>query len=419
LSGAHASALVSRALDNPPDIIRAAKSVHLLAVGKASAAMAQAFVSRSRPQIAGGLVVVTRADTAVLEGLAVQRGAHPVPDADSVIAGRRALALAANPSADCFVVLLSGGASSMMAVPAEGLSLADKQDTTRLLLAHDADIHQINCVRKHLSAIKGGRLARVCSLPVVTMAISDVVGDDLSVIGSAPTVPDASTYQDALAIVGRYGGERVPASVLRHLERGARGEIAETPKPAGEHTIRRDAMVIGSSADALLGARQAAEALGYEVKVLGPVTGEAMEAASKYIDEIAMVAAKAGKTPVCILSAGETTVHVTGHGRGGRNQQFALAAAPGLARLGRFAALESVGTDGVDGPTDAAGALADSTTVARARARGLDPMQYLGENDAWTFFSALGDLVRTGETHTNVGDIQVTLIAPPGDREAS
>jgi hydroxypyruvate reductase len=184
--------------------------------------------------------------------------------------------------------------------------------------------------------------------------------------------------------------------------------------------VSSDALVIGSSADALTGARQAAEALGYEVMVLdGPITGEARDAASRYIEKIAVIAGKPAGTPVCVLSAGETTVYVTGRGHGGRNQEFALAAAPGLARLGRPAALASVGTDGVDGPTDAAGAIADSTTVSRARARGLDPMQYLGENDVWTFFNALGDLVRTGETHTNVGDIQVTLIPPPGDREAS
>jgi glycerate 2-kinase len=416
LDRVHASALVARALEHAIPILDSAASIHLLAAGKASHAMSRAFVSQRPERIRAGLVVGTRAQTGLPASLQFQRGAHPIPDADSVQAARRALALAGDASADVLVVLLSGGASAMMALPAEGLTMEDKQATTRVLLAHDATIHQINCVRKHLSAIKGGRLGAASAAPVITLAISDVVGDDLSVIGSGPTVPDPSTYEEALSIVERYGRETVPEAVVRHLQGGTRGERAETPKPADLLVDATLATVIGSSADAVTGARSAADELGYRVVIFDrPVTGEARSAATEYVAEIAALAASTAQ-PICVLSAGETTVRVTGQGRGGRNQEFALAAVAGLAALDRPAALASVGTDGVDGPTDAAGAIADSATLARARARGLDAMQYLGENDAWRFFDTLGDLVRTGETHTNVGDIQVTLVAPASVR---
>jgi hydroxypyruvate reductase len=278
-------------------------------------------------------------------------------------------------------------------------------------LRHDADIDRINCVRKHLSAIKGGRLAAASSTPVLTLVISDVVGNDLSVIGSGPTVADPTTYDDALSVLDGCGGRaEFPAAVIRHLERGARGEVPETPKPGDTAFARAATAVIGSAADALDGARLAAQDLGFRVIVREhPVVGEARVRASQDLNELrAIVEAHPGT--VCVLSAGETTVRVIGAGRGGRNQEYALSASLGLASFGRPVVLASVGTDGVDGPTDAAGAVADSTTVVRAYQHGLDPMRYLDANDAWSFFDSLGDLVRTGVTNTNVGDIQVTLI---------
>jgi hydroxypyruvate reductase len=307
----------------------------------------------------------------------------------------------------------------MLAAPATGLRLEDKQDTIRRLLLQDATIHEINGVRKHLSAIKGGRLAEAAAVPVLTLAISDVVGDDLTVIGSGPAVPDPTTYADALAVLDRHGRETFPRGVVDHLERGVRGDLAETPKPHEPRVRGWEARVIGSVRDALESARDAASRLGYAVAVLDePVTGEARLAAARHVQAVA-IRVKGQQDACCVLSAGETTVTVRGTGRGGRNQEFALAAAAPLAALGRTAIIASVGTDGVDGPTDAAGAIVDSSTEARARALGLDPMRYLDANDAWTFFEKLGDLVRTGVTGTNVGDLQVTLVSPADVRERS
>ena len=414
LAGADAAALVSRALAAPSPLLRAARTVHLIAAGKAAAPMAASFARQTRAAIAAGLVVGPARRVDLPRSLEVADGAHPVPDERSVHAGRAALALAADRGAQCCVVLLSGGASSMLAVPAPGVTLRIKQDTTRMLLRQDAGIHEINCVRKHLSAIKGGRLAAASVKPIVTLAISDVVGNDLSVIGSGPTVADPTTYGEAIGVLERCGLDAFPGAAVEHVRRGARGEAPETPKPGDLDPRAFEASVIGSSADALAAAREAAARAGYHVVVRdAPVTGEARQAASAHLDFLRGVAAPETR-PLCVLAAGETTVRVVGTGRGGRNQEFALASVDGLARIGRPVVLASVGTDGVDGPTDAAGATADSTTARRARERGLDPMRYLDGNDAWTFFESLGDLVRTGVTGTNVGDLQVALVAPPG-----
>lgn len=338
---------------------------------------------------------------------------HPEPNAASVEAGQAALDLAKSMEPeDLLIVLLSGGASATLAVPLPGISLADKQAATRLLLAAGADITSLNTVRKHLSAIKGGRLAAAARGRILTLVLSDVVGDDVSVVGSGPTCPDRTTFEDALHVLERLNVRaEFPDSALECLMRGARGELAETLKTGlvrGRGVIR----VIGGRFDAIEGARHAAEALGYAVAVLDePVTGEARVAAEGYLGRVATSLARYDR-PVCILSAGETTVTVTGRGMGGRNQEFALAAVGSLRDLGVRAAVASVGTDGVDGPTPAAGAMIDSTTLDRARAKGLaSAAEYLANNDSYRFFDALGDLVVTGPTRTNVGDIQVALVA--------
>jgi glycerate-2-kinase len=335
-------------------------------------------------------------------------GSHPLPTDASEEAGRRALRLAQSTAAgETLLVLLSGGASALMAVPAAGVTLADKARTTDLLLKNGASIGVLNSVRKHLSAIKGGRLAAAAASPTVTYAISDVVGDDLSVIGSGPTVPDASTFADALAAIDAHGGRAgFPPAVVAHLLAGTRGEQPETPKAvAGPKGAAR---VIGSRHDAMAGAAEAARARGYPVRVVDEaVVGEARTAALNHLGK----AAPATSLPLCVISSGETTVRVTGQGRGGRNQEFALAAVDAVSRLPGAAALASVGTDGVDGPTDAAGALVDSSTAARAAAAGLLPARFLADNDAYAFFHALGDLIHTGPTGTNVGDLQVILLA--------
>jgi hydroxypyruvate reductase len=296
-------------------------------------------------------------------------------------------------------------------MPAPGITLEEKQRTARLVMEHGGDILELNTVRKHLSAIKGGQLAAASPATLLTLAISDVVGDDLSVIASGPTVPDTSTFGAALEALEMRGGRAIyPLAVVERLERGARGELPETPKPGDARLSRATARVIGRQRGAIDGARSAAESLGYHVLVIPePVTGEARVAAVDHIRRIARLIGS-GARPVCIISSGETTVTVRGRGKGGRNQEFAFAMAGELGTLGAAVAA-SVGTDGIDGPTDAAGAIVDATTITRAHTAGMtDLQQYLDNNDTYAFFDVLGDLVRTGPTDTNVGDLQIVLV---------
>jgi len=338
---------------------------------------------------------------------------HPLPTAASEDAGRRALALADSVRPDeTVLVLVSGGASALLAVPADGVTLDDKRLTTNQLLRAGADIYALNTVRKHLSAIKGGWLAARTKGLCRTLVISDVVGDDLSVIASGPTVADASTFDDALDVLNRFGGPAAfPAAVVERLRRGAAGTIDDTPSPGDPRLARTTTTVIGSRRDAMAGAAEEAARRGYRVvRIDDAVTGEARSAAAPHLRR-ALAQAGSGPRPVCVISSGETTVHVTGSGKGGRNQEFALAATPLLATVDTPVALASAGTDGVDGPTDAAGAIVDRATLTRASAAGLPPDRFLSDNNAYTFFHALGDLIHTGPTGTNVGDLQVILLA--------
>jgi hydroxypyruvate reductase len=297
-------------------------------------------------------------------------------------------------------------------VPAEGLTLDDKRATTERLLKAGADIHALNTVRKHLSAIKGGRLAARAGGACDAFAISDVVGDDPSFIASGPATADASRFADALDVLRRFGGEPAyPAGVVAHLRRGADGAIPDTPK-IGDFTLSdATTSVIGSRRNAMAGALEDAASRGYHVLRLDdPVVGEARTTAIAHVRAVLARAAGMAR-PACVVSSGETTVHVTGRGKGGRNQEFALAAADLLPLAGAPMAIASAGTDGIDGPTDVAGAIADSTTIDRARAAGLVPGRFLSDNNAYAFFDALGDLIHTGPTGTNVGDLQVILLA--------
>jgi hydroxypyruvate reductase/glycerate 2-kinase len=315
---------------------------------------------------------------------------------------------------DVGLCLLSGGGSALLPAPVEGVTLQDKQHVTTLLHACGATINEMNCVRKHLSAIKGGRLAQAFGArPLFSLIISDVIGDPLDVIASGPTAADPTTFADALAVLGRYAlRERVPAAVVTHLERGRDGLIGETLKtlPPSVHN-----MILGNNHRALAAARQRAEALGYTVLNLGSfIEGETRQAAIVLAGIVRSIRADGQpmRPPMCLLSGGETTVTLTPqHGRGGRNQEFVLAAALhlGAAGLHRVVVL-SGGTDGEDGPTDAAGALADEGTLRRASQAGLDPADYLARHDAYSFFEATGDLLKTGLTQTNVMDVRVLLI---------
>jgi glycerate-2-kinase len=339
---------------------------------------------------------------------------HPVPDERSVIAARDVLEVAhAADERDLLVVLLSGGASAILALPAEGVTLADKQRTSKRLLDLGTEIHELNTVRKHLSAIKGGWLAAAYAGSTLTLALSDVVGDDLSSIGSGPTVPDATTFSEALAVLDRHGGRSLyPPSVVERLRRGAAGEVAETPKPGDRRLARSMARVIGTGRTAIEGARTAAAAHGYTVHVVDrPVIGEARSAAHDLLHTASQAVKAHPASRLCILAAGETTVGTPGSGKGGRNQECALAMARHLDTVGASVVATSVGTDGVDGPTDAAGAIVDSTTLARAEAADIGPPErYLEEHNSYIFFDELGDLIRTGPTGTNVGDLQVILV---------
>jgi glycerate 2-kinase len=403
--------LVARALtkaDIEPTL-RTARAVDVIAAGKAAGPMIEAFRAHS------GVDVRTE-----LRATPADAG-HPVPDARSVAAGVRALQIASGvQDRELLVVLLSGGASALMAVPAEGVALEAKRETIRTIMTAGGDITELNTVRKHLSAIKGGRLAAACAGGVLTLALSDVVGGDLAVIGSGPTVPDSTSWQMALDVLERRGGRSAyPPEIVALIENGVAGRLSDTPKPGDRRLARSVAHVIGGAADAVAGAQHAAHSAGYHVRVIDtPVVGEARLAAAWLAEEIAHVAVNAPR-PLCVLSCGETTVRVTGRGKGGRNQELALAmlaagpaalAALPPARSGRWL-FSSIGSDGVDGPTDAAGALVDHTTATRAAARALRPAAaYLDDNDSYAFFAALDDLVRTGRTNTNVGDLQIMLL---------
>ncbi len=416
LSAVDAGALVVRALA-APDIERAlgsAAAVDVVAVGKAAGPMLRAALSdRVRMPIRRALGVSALAPAGLPAGVRWHTASHPVPDARSVVAARAVLEVAgAADDRDLLLLLLSGGASALMALPAEGVSLEDKQRACERLLQEGAEIHALNTVRKHLSAIKGGQLAAAAGGAVLALAVSDVVGDDVSVIGSGPSVADATTFADALTQLDRYGGRGgYPEAVVRRLAAGASGAIPETPRIGDPRLARSDIHVIGSSRSAVAGASTVARALGYSVHVVEePVVGEA-RVASRHLVELATRMAEGPGEPLCILAAGETTVRVVGTGKGGRNQECALAMARGLDALGTVAVAASIGPDGVDGPTDAAGGVVDSTTIARAGAAGLgSPERYLEDNNSYVLLDELGDLIRTGPTDTNVGDLQVILV---------
>jgi glycerate-2-kinase len=399
-----------------PDInrrLREAAAVDVIAVGKAAGGMLAGF-GAAAPAPLRRVVGVGPAPAGDLPaGAQWHQASHPVPDARSVGAARAALevASAAEPH-DVLAVLLSGGASAMMALPADDVALADKQQASAELLRLGAEIHRLNAVRKHLSAIKGGQLAAANRGATLTLALSDVVGDDLSAIGSGPTVPDETTFGDALAALDLYGGRaRYPRTVVTRLTRGAAGAIADTPKPGDARVARAAAYVIGGYRTAVGGARVAAERLGYAVHVVEqPIVGEARVAAR---DLIAVAKRHIRPSvPLCIVGGGETTVRTAGAGTGGRNQECALAMVRELDTLGSTVAAASVGTDGIDGPTDAAGAIVDGTTLGRAEAAGIGPPErFLAEHNSYVFFNALDDLIRTGPTGTNVGDLQVILVS--------
>lgn len=392
-------------------LLPAGRPVWIFGAGKAAVAMALALES-ILPHVPVQGIVITKYEHALsLQHIRVAEAGHPLPDENGVQATAQMITqLKAVQPGDVVLFLLSGGASALLADYPEGASLIQVQQVFELLLKSGADIHEMNVVRKHLSSVKGGQLALLANTDAwCSLILSDVVGDDLSIIGSGPTVPDPSTFPDAVAILDKYHlTAKLPAAIHDYLQRGCAGDIPETPKPGHTGLKHVNNFLVGSNAIALEAAAQKAVSLGYATQVL---TSTAMGQASTIAAEL-VAAAKdwKGLRPACILMGGESTVTVTGHGLGGRNQHLALAAGMLLATQPGITIL-SAGTDGTDGPTDAAGAITDQELMLSAAAQGLDAAHYLAQHDAYRFFEKAGGLIKTGPTQTNVMDIMLAIIS--------
>ncbi|HQE91999.1 MAG TPA: glycerate kinase [Anaerolineae bacterium] len=390
----------------------------LIAVGKAAVPMAEAAVHVVGRALTAGIVVTKyghAAEHTLPTSVHVIEAGHPVPDAAG-LAGTEAVTalLRTATSQDRVLLLLSGGASALLPSPAAGISLADLQAVTDALLRAGATIGEINTVRKHLSRLSGGQLARLAHpAPIVALILSDVVGDPPDVIASGPTAPDPTTYAAAQAVLARYHlFDAMPSSIVEHLEQGIAGRIAETPKPGDPLFTNVTNVIIGSNRLAALAAVAEAERLGYRALLLTTF----MEGEAREVAKVAAALAKSIRAhgeplqpPACLVWGGETTVTVRGQGKGGRNQELALAAALALEGIPDVGLL-ALATDGTDGPTDAAGAIIDGQTVPCARAAGWEPMTALLDNNAYPLLDAVGALLRTGPTGTNVNDIMVLIV---------
>lgn len=386
--------------------------VQVIGAGKASAAMARAVERIIGKRISGGFVNIKDGDAARTRRVELNPSGHPMPDERGFEGARRIEAIArAATGRDLLICVISGGASALMPSPADPLTLDEMKRTTGQLLACGATIHELNTIRKHIETLKGGQLARLASpARVIALILSDVVGDDLDVIGSGPTVGDTSTFADAARIFEKYRVDP-PAPVAARIAQGVRGEIPETPRP-GELASAQN-VIVGSNRLAIDAAAEKARELGLHTLVLSTfIEGETVDAAKTHAAIVKEILAhkRPLRPPACILSGGETTVTVRGAGLGGRNQEFVLAAALALEGFGPFTIL-SAGTDGIDGPTDAAGAIADERTIACARESGLDPREFLKHNDSYRFFKRVNGLIKTGPTGTNVMDVRVMLVA--------
>lgn len=410
---------------------RPARRVRLIAVGKAAVGMTLGAVDVLGDAITAGVTIVPSGEPADLIAAAAPRvevhfGGHPYATHGGTVGAARALELARGAGSDDVVlVLLSGGASALMTLPVPPLTLEEVAETTRALMFAGADIDELNCVRKHLDQLKGGRLAiESWPAPAIGLVLSDVIGDRLDVIASGPVVGDPTTFADAIGILcARRLWRDIPPAVAEHLRRGAVGEIADTPKPGDPALGRASASVIGSSRIALAAARDEAEQRGYAAEIVATdVSGEARTVGVALVRRaLDRWRSSRERRPLCLITGGETTVTVRGSGRGGRNQELAVGAAVELGRLldahessdddeTPRVVVGSMGTDGIDGPTDAAGAVVTSETAARARRHGIDLERHLATNDVYPALAELGALIRTGRTGTNVMDVQVVLI---------
>lgn len=394
----------------PIDLTR---SIYVIGAGKGSARMAEALEQILGDAIADGVIVTKYGYGLPSRKIRIIDAGHPIPDEAGTAGAKEILALARRAKrADLVLGLWSGGGSALLPLPISGISLRAKQQVTDLLLRSGAVIGEINAVRKHLSQIKGGQLARaVGTARMVNFILSDVVGDRIDVIASGPTVPDPTTFNDAIEILKRYRlWDEIDSSVRLVLEEGARGKRPETPKRLGRWI---ENILIGNGEKVVNEAARQLRRMGFHPHILTSVLeGESREVAKVLVALAKEIQSRRKGKPVCFIAGGETTVTVRGNGKGGRCQEFALSAALSLAGTkGMTAAAFS--TDGTDGPTDAAGAVVDGETVRRAARKGIDARRALAENDAYSFFDTLGDLIRTGPTRTHLNDLYLLLITTP------
>lgn len=384
----------------------------VVGAGKATAPMAKAVEDLLGDRISSGLINVKYGFTEPLSRIETVEAGHPIPDGEGVEGTRRILEILRKArERDLVISVISGGGSALLPQPADGISLSDKQAVTKALIACGATIAEINAVRKHISLSKGGQMARAAyPATVVNLMLSDVVGDRMDVIASGPFTPDESTFQEALQVIEKYALKDIPAGVRRRLEKG--GVKDETPKRGDPVFERVHNVIVGSNILALEAAEEKAEDMGYNTIILSSmIEGETRDAAlfhTAIAKEILITGRPLGP-PACVISGGETTVTIKGGGLGGRNQEFCLASAIALEGIDAPVVVLSAGTDGNDGPTDAAGAIVDTKTTERGRMSGLDAVKHLAENDSYHYLEATGDLLVTGPTNTNVMDVRIIL----------
>ena len=397
------------------------KKLIVVGFGKAASAMAKAIEDELPDLIDTGIVVTKYGHSISLESkvksqkskIKILEAGHPIPDENGLNATEEIIKLLKNADENTLVVcLISGGGSALLAAPCEDISLDEKQKITQLLLKAGADINELNTVRKHISNVKGGRLAEIAyPARIISLILSDVIGDKLDVIASGPTSPDKTTYNDALQVLKKYAlMDKVPRSIIEILNKGVNNIIPETPKDDNPAFEKVENIIIGSSRKTLEAAKTKAESFGLQTKVISSkITGEAREVGRWLTIKTRDALSVRRDEKICLISGGETTVTVKGNGLGGRNMELALSFAIEIDGIDGITLL-SAGTDGTDGPTDAAGAIVDGQTVARAKAIGLDPGTYLENNDSYNFFKQINELFITGPTGTNVMDIQIMVI---------
>jgi glycerate-2-kinase len=389
-------------------------NIFVIGAGKATSPMAQAVENILGDRISDALIIVKYGHSSTLKKIRQIEAGHPLPDEAGVKGTEEILRLLKDVDEKTLIIcLISGGGSALLVSPADGITLKEKKEVNRLLLSSGARIDEINAVRKHLSRVKGGRLAeKVYPATLITLILSDVIGDRLDVIASGPTVPDNTTFKDTMSVIEKYYlKDKLPVSVMKILEQGLKGEIKETPKEWDAFFKKNSVFVIGSLKDAISAAKEKAVSMGYDTEIIASeIQGEARDAGRRLARK-----AKGIKGLGCLISGGETTVTLKGKGLGGRNQELALAFALEIEGIGG-ATMLSAGTDGTDGPTDAAGAIVDGETVIKAKGQGLDPSAYLRDNDSYNFFKRLDYLsgekhhLVTGPTGTNVMDMQILLV---------